>query len=579
MSVAYTQEDIVWRSCDIMDSLFQASFSKNAFPRSCLPITTSIENIFSSNFHFSDNISTRRPIRISCQNTTSSVTADHVDVRKGNSSATVDMSDHGIGIANFLQGKNYFLTGATGFLGKAFVEKMLRTIPDVASIFLLINAKDKEAAKARLYTEIIDSKLFKCLKQIHGESYEEFMMSKLVPVVGNMNEPDLGMDADTADEIAKKVNVIINSAANTNWHERYDIALNTNTIGPSRLLRFAKKCTKLSLFLHVSTAYVNGDRQGRSMEKPLLMGQSIAAERSFCSEDPVPELNVDAEVELASTLAETFHVKEVNQKMTDLGLQRARMFGWKNTYQFTKAMAEMVISESREQIPVVIIRPSAIESTYKEPFPGWIQGNKVLDPLILQYGKGNLPVLVGDCQVVVDLIPVDMVVNATLVAMAKHGISRKPEVNVYHMGSSDMNPVLWGDIFKFCYEHFIGCPLMKIEIRKLEFLKSMDEYSTYIYNVMRPRELKTSPDIELHQKLHKQAKRKVEYLIQLANLYKPYMFDHGLFDSSNMRKMMEEMSLEEKKNFGFNVGNINWKDYISNIHIPGLKTHILKERF
>ncbi|XP_050281931.1 uncharacterized protein LOC126722833 [Quercus robur] len=60
----------------------------------------------------------------------------------------------GIGIVSYLRGKNYLITGATGFLGKAFIEKMLRTIPDVGKIFLLIKAKDKEAAIHRLKTEV-----------------------------------------------------------------------------------------------------------------------------------------------------------------------------------------------------------------------------------------------------------------------------------------------------------------------------------------------------------------------------------------------------------------------------------------
>ena len=40
------------------------------------------------------------------------------------------------------------------FNGTAFIEKMLRTIPDVGKIFLLIKAKDKEAAIHRLKTEV-----------------------------------------------------------------------------------------------------------------------------------------------------------------------------------------------------------------------------------------------------------------------------------------------------------------------------------------------------------------------------------------------------------------------------------------
>lgn len=60
----------------------------------------------------------------------------------------------GIGIVEFLQGKNYFITGATGFLGKALVEKMLRGIPDVGKLFLLIKGKDKEATMKRLKSEL-----------------------------------------------------------------------------------------------------------------------------------------------------------------------------------------------------------------------------------------------------------------------------------------------------------------------------------------------------------------------------------------------------------------------------------------
>lgn len=37
-----------------------------------------------------------------------------------------------------------------------------------------------------------------------------------------------------------------------------------------------------------------------------------------------------------------------------------------------------MIDKMRGEIPVVIIRPSVIESTCKEPFPGWMEGNRYL---------------------------------------------------------------------------------------------------------------------------------------------------------------------------------------------------------
>lgn len=55
---------------------------------------------------------------------------------------------------------------------------------------------------------------------------------------------------------------------------------------------------------------------------------------------------------------------------------RAATYGWSTTYHFSKAMAEMVLHETRGDIPVLVIRPSVIESCYKEPQPGWIEGNR-----------------------------------------------------------------------------------------------------------------------------------------------------------------------------------------------------------
>ncbi len=39
-----------------------------------------------------------------------------------------------------------------------------------------------------------------------------------------------------------------------------------------------------------------------------------------------------------------------------------------NTYTFTKGLAEYLIMEERENIPVIIVRPSIISGTYIDPF-------------------------------------------------------------------------------------------------------------------------------------------------------------------------------------------------------------------
>lgn len=47
------------------------------------------------------------------------------------------------------------------------------------------------------------------------------MLSKLVPVVGNVCESNLALEGDTTDLIVNQVDVIVNSAANTTFDERY----------------------------------------------------------------------------------------------------------------------------------------------------------------------------------------------------------------------------------------------------------------------------------------------------------------------------------------------------------------------
>lgn len=57
-------------------------------------------------------------------------------------------------------------------------------------------------------------------------------------------------------------------------------------------------------------------------------------------------------------------------------LTRSKSYGWPNTYAFTKSMGEMLLGDLKGNVPLCIIRPTIITSTYKEPFPGWVEGIK-----------------------------------------------------------------------------------------------------------------------------------------------------------------------------------------------------------
>lgn len=50
------------------------------------------------------------------------------------------------------------------------------------------------------------------------------------------------------------------------------------------------------------------------------------------------------------------------------------------------------------------------------------------------------------------------------------------------------------------------------------------------------------------------------------------------FDNTNTHSLIKSMSEEERRTFHFDVGYIEWEDYIVNVHIPGLRRHVVKER-
>ncbi|PNX82576.1 fatty acyl-CoA reductase 3-like protein, partial [Trifolium pratense] len=56
-------------------------------------------------------------------------------------------------ILHFLEDKTILVLGATGFLAKIFLEKVLRVQPNVKKLFLLLRASDHKSAASRLQNE------------------------------------------------------------------------------------------------------------------------------------------------------------------------------------------------------------------------------------------------------------------------------------------------------------------------------------------------------------------------------------------------------------------------------------------
>ncbi|CAO2823260.1 unnamed protein product [Amaranthus hypochondriacus] len=367
-------------------------------------------------------------------------------------------------ISEFLRNKTILITGATGFIAKILVEKILRIQPNIEKLYLLIRAGDAKAANTRLQEEVLGKELFKVLREKLESNFNTLISEKIRAIAGDTSYENLGI---TDHNISQHIDIVINIAATTKFWERYDVALGVNTYGPKNIVNFAKKCPNIQFLVHVSTAYVCGEKEGLISEKPYEMGETL---------NGVPGLDIDFEKNFAQQCisnlkAQQLSEKEIKQRMKDLGMERARKYGWPNTYVFTKALGEMVVGQFRGNLPVVILRPSIVCSTINEPFPGWVEGCRTIDSVAVTYGKGNLILFAGDKNSVFDVIPADMFVNSIIVSMKAH--VNKPELIVYQVGSSFRNPITFKEIYDLHYDYFAQNPWSNREYNLVKVKKGV----------------------------------------------------------------------------------------------------------
>jgi len=122
--------------------------------------------------------------------------------------------------------KKIFLTGGTGFLGAFIIQELLQETN--ADIYCLVRAANAEEGK---------SKLQKNLQQY--AVWQEQFNSRIIPVVGDLSQPLLGLGSEQFKILAANIDTIYHSAALLNYVYPYSALKTANVLGTQEVLRLA----------------------------------------------------------------------------------------------------------------------------------------------------------------------------------------------------------------------------------------------------------------------------------------------------------------------------------------------------
>ena len=188
-----------------------------------------------------------------------------------------------------------------------------------------------------------------------------------------------------------------------------------NVRGVQKMIVLAKKMKKLEVFVHVSTAYANCDRQH------------------------VTEVVYNSPIKPDKILEACDWIDEdiLNQLTPKLIKLRP------NTYTYTKAIAESLVLKHGNELPLTIVRPSIVCSTWREPFPGWIDNLNGPTALFVAVGKGLLNSMIANTNAIADLLPVDTCVNFLIAAGWYRGTNKTNDSMVFNCTTGLINPLRW----------------------------------------------------------------------------------------------------------------------------------------
>ncbi|MDP8951822.1 MAG: SDR family oxidoreductase, partial [Actinomycetota bacterium] len=134
-------------------------------------------------------------------------------------------------LAEAYRGKSVLLTGGTGFLGTALVEKMLRSLPSLGRLYLIVRPSRTQGAAERFEKDVLGSTAFKGLRDKLGKGFEDCASEKVRVLEGDVHSEGLGLGSEDLAELSREVDVVIHSAASVVFDAPLDAAVDSNVRG------------------------------------------------------------------------------------------------------------------------------------------------------------------------------------------------------------------------------------------------------------------------------------------------------------------------------------------------------------
>src|SRR3989440_11777173 len=525
-------------------------------------------------------------------------------------------------------GRNVFIIGATGFVGKVALSMLLDRFPGVGRVYVTVRARSKEESETRFWNNVITAPPFDPLRERYGAAFEEFIRDKVRVVGGDIGEERLGLTEEEAQAVADDIDVLINSAGNVTFNPTLESALRTNVVGTQNVLAFAKRMRRPAL-VHISTCFVAGNRTGPVWESDPVLGY-------FPRRDELHgvEFNVEQEIRDCARLAERVReeardalqvarfrenarkrlIEEgrdpddldamglavarerklwARERLTELGIERATFWGWPNIYTYTKSLGEQLVAAETD-IVRSIVRPSIVESAKDYPFPGWNEGFTTTAPIIFMTLKGQRQIPANP-KLILDITPVDQVA-AVMLAVAAQACAEQPKL-VYQAATGDSNP---NDMERIV--SLVGLFRRRQELGKKEGLRlfraisariepsrvSPEQFETTSLPMMNTAAKKVSSFLDKakpkwgggrYEGVMKRVKQTVDTIEQQTReakeafeMFQPFTYENAyVFRCDNVRALFDRMSEEERQLLTWNPDQIDWYDYWLNVHMPGLK--------